>query len=186
MSSDGTFHFNLLRWLGTAPYRGVDVAEMLDVADRIAAGDFESWHDEFLALAQQVEAEGSATRRASPITVRDRAFRAASYYRAADFFLHGTPSDPRIASTWVSATAQFNQAIAQLTPAGERLTIQADGFTIPAIFYRAGADRLPRPTILMFNGFDGSQEEMLHISGFAALERGFNVLTFEGPGQPTQ
>jgi dienelactone hydrolase len=185
LSSDGTFHFNLLRWLGTAPYRGVDVAEMLDVADRIVAGDFESWHDEFLALAQQVEAESSGTPGASPITVRDRAFRAASYYRAADFFLHGTPSDPRIASTWMSATAQFNQAIAQLTPAGERLTIQADGFTIPAIFYRAGADGLPRPTILMFNGFDGSQEEMLHISGLAALERGFNVLTFEGPGQPT-
>ncbi len=37
----------------------------------------------------------------------------------------------------------------------------------------------------MFNGFDGSQEEMLHVSGFAALERGFHVLTFEGPGQPT-
>jgi alpha-beta hydrolase superfamily lysophospholipase len=185
LSSDGSFHFNLLRWLGTAPYRGVDVAEMLDVADRIVAGDFESWHDEFLALAQQVEAESSATHSASPITVRDGAFRAASYYRAADFFLHGTPSDPRIASTWMSATAQFNKAIAQLTPAGERLTIQAGGFTIPAIFYRAAADRLPRATILMFNGFDGSQEEMLHISGFAALERGFNVLTFEGPGQPT-
>jgi dienelactone hydrolase len=185
LSSDGTFHFNLLRWLGTAPYHGVDVAEMLDVADRIVAGDFESWHDEFLALAQQVEAESSGLRGSSPITIRDRAFRAASYYRAADFFLHGTPSDPRIASTWASATAQFNQAIAQLTPAGERLTIQADGFTVPAIFYRAAADRRLRPTILMFNGFDGSQEEMLHISGFAALERGFNVLTFEGPGQPT-
>jgi alpha-beta hydrolase superfamily lysophospholipase len=185
LSSDGSFHFNLLRWLGTAPYRGVDVAEMLDVADRIVAGDFESWHDEFLALAQQVEAEGLGAHDASPITVCDRAFRAASYYRAADFFLHGTPSDPRIASTWTSATAQFNQAIARLTPAGERLTIQADGFTIPAIFYRAATDRLPRPTILMFNGFDGSQEEMLHISGFAALERGFNVVTFEGPGQPT-
>ncbi|HJZ77848.1 MAG TPA: alpha/beta fold hydrolase [Vicinamibacterales bacterium] len=185
LSPDGTFHFNLLRWLGTAPYRGVDVAEMLDVADRIVAGDVESWHDEFLALAQHVEAESSATHSGSPITVRDRAFRAASYYRAADFFLHGTPSDPRIASTWVSATEQFNQAIAHLTPAGERLTIQADGFTIPAIFYRAADDRLPRPTILMFNGFDGSQEEMLHISGFAALERGFNILTFEGPGQPT-
>jgi hypothetical protein len=82
--------------------------------------------------ALQVEAEGSETHRASPITARDRAFRAASYYRAADFFLHGTPSDPRIASTWVSATAQFDQAIAQLTPAGERLTIQAD---FPAIVY---------------------------------------------------
>src|SRR5262249_61353181 len=123
----------------------------------------------------------SATHSASPITVRDRAFRAASYYRAADFFLHGTPSDPRIASTWVSATEQFNQAIAHLTPAGERLTIQAAGFTIPAIFYRAADDRLPRPTILMLNGFDGCQEEMLHISCIAALARGSNILTFDAP-----
>jgi dienelactone hydrolase len=186
-SSDATpsFHFNLLRWLGIAPYHGADVAEILDVADRIIPGDFESWHREFFALAQHVEHQGWDQARSSPVTVRDRAFRAASYYRAADFFLHGTPGAPRITSTWGLATDQFNQAIARLTPAGERLTIAADGFTVPAIFYRAASDAFARPTILMFNGFDGSQEEMLHICGFAALERGFNVLTFEGPGQPT-
>jgi hypothetical protein len=75
LSSDGSFHFNVLRWLGTAPYRGVDVAEMMDVADRIVAGDFESWHDEFLALAQQVEAESSGTPGASPIPEAEDAFR---------------------------------------------------------------------------------------------------------------
>ncbi|MEI9995026.1 MAG: alpha/beta fold hydrolase [Rhizomicrobium sp.] len=37
----------------------------------------------------------------------------------------------------------------------------------------------------MCNGYDGSQEEMLHVSGLAALARGFNVVAFEGPGQPT-
>jgi dienelactone hydrolase len=36
----------------------------------------------------------------------------------------------------------------------------------------------------MCNGYDGSQEEMLHISGLAACVRGFNVVTFEGPGHP--
>jgi hypothetical protein len=84
--------------------------------------DFESWHREFLALAEHVEREGWDRVQSSPITVRDRAFRAASYYRAADFLLHGDPADPRITSTWASATEQFNQAIARLTPAGERLT----------------------------------------------------------------
>jgi dienelactone hydrolase len=186
LSSDRTFAFNLLRWLGTSPYHGADVAEILNVADRIIPGDFESWHREFLALAQQVDNEGwDRQQRTSPITLRDRTFRAASYYRAADFFLHGNPNDPRITSVWALATERFNQAIDQLNPSGERLTIQADRFTIPAIFYRAGPEAIPRPTLLMFNGFDGSQEEMLHVCGFAALERGFNVLTFEGPGQPT-
>jgi dienelactone hydrolase len=87
--------------------------------------------------------------------------------------------------TWAAATDQFDRAISLMTPAGERVAIEADGFTIPAIFFRAGRDSTPLPTALMFNGFDGSQEEMLHLCGIAALERGFNVLTFEGPGQPT-
>jgi dienelactone hydrolase len=185
LSSDRTFAFNLLRWHGLAPYRGTDVAEMHDVAGRIVPGDFESWHREFAALAQHVEQEGGGSPRSNPITLRDRAFRAASYHRAADFFLHGTPSDPRIMRTWAAATDQFDRAISLMTPAGERVAIEADGFTIPAIFFRAGRDSTPLPTVLMFNGFDGSQEEMLHLCGIAALERGFNVLTFEGPGQPT-
>lgn len=111
LSSDRTFAFNLLRWHGLAPYRRTDVAELHDVADRIVPGDFESWHREFIALAQHVEHEGWGGFQSSPATLRDRAFRAASYYRAADFFLHGTPNDPRIMRTWVSATEQFDRAI---------------------------------------------------------------------------
>lgn len=53
LSTDKSFHFNLLRWLGLAPYHGTDVAEMLDVASKISPGDFESWHNEFFALAQK-------------------------------------------------------------------------------------------------------------------------------------
>jgi alpha-beta hydrolase superfamily lysophospholipase len=185
LSADPSFNFNLLRWMGTAPYHGADIAEILDLAGRLTAGDYESWYSEFVSLADRVADEGWQDRPASATTRRDRAFRAASYYRAADFYLHGNPGDPRIKSTWANATEQFDRAIAQLVPAGERVTIPADGFGIPAILYRASDDRAPRPTILMFNGFDGSQEEMLHASGLAALERGFHVVTFEGPGQPT-
>lgn len=185
LSADPSFDFNLLRLIGTAPYHGADVAEVLDLAGRLTAGDFESWYSEWSSLAERVAHEGWQDRPASPVTRRDRAFRAAAYYRAADFYLHGNPADPRIKITWAEARDQFDRAMAELTPAGERVTIAADGFGIPAIFYRASRDSTPRPTVLMFNGFDGSQEEMLHVSGFAALERGFHALTFEGPGQPT-
>jgi alpha-beta hydrolase superfamily lysophospholipase len=36
----------------------------------------------------------------------------------------------------------------------------------------------------MGSGFDGGQEELLHIYGFAALQRGYNLITHEGPGHP--
>jgi pimeloyl-ACP methyl ester carboxylesterase len=184
LSADSSFNFNLLRWMGTAPYHGADVAEVLDLARRLTAGDFEDWYTEFASLAERVAEEGWHDRPESAVTRRDRAFRSAAYFRAADFYLHGNREDPRIKSTWANATEQFDRAIAELVPAGERVIIGADGFGVPAILYRA-SEGGARPTVLMFNGFDGSQEEMLHICGFAALERGFNVVTFEGPGQPT-
>lgn len=35
LSPDPSFNFNLLRWIGTAPYRGADIAEVLDLAGRL-------------------------------------------------------------------------------------------------------------------------------------------------------
>jgi hypothetical protein len=58
------------------------------------------------------------------------------------------------------------------------------GFTVPTIFYRSTVEKTaPRPMVLLGNGFNGAQEEFLHVLGLAALERGINVITYEVPGQ---
>lgn len=186
LSRDATFHVELLRVLGAARDGGSDVAEVLGIADRIEPGNFESWHSRFNELAHRVRGRAEEqTKAARDVSARNAFFRAASYFRAADFFLHGNPADPRISEIWRYATTCFDSAIKRLDVPGERLLLSADGFQVPTIFYRVATDGWARPTILLCNGFDGSQEEMLHVSGFAALARGFNVLTFEGPGQPT-
>ncbi|MGD1067650.1 MAG: prolyl oligopeptidase family serine peptidase [Vulcanimicrobiaceae bacterium] len=186
LSSDPTFHYELLRVLGTARDLGADVAEVLDVAERIIPGDFESWSAEFDTLANRVRGHGVVELgRGRSLAARNAFFRAASYFRSADFFLHGSPSDRRISSLWDAATACFDQGVSRLGVPAQRVRIAGDGFDIPAIFYRVSADWRPRPTLLLCNGFDGSQEELFHVIGRAALERGFHVVTFEGPGQPT-
>ncbi|KAH7475489.1 hypothetical protein FOMA001_g11647 [Fusarium oxysporum f. sp. matthiolae] len=80
----------------------------------------------------------------------------------------------------------FNTAIALLLVPGKRIELPfTDGkLRIPAIFYGSGKKEA-RPTIILGNGYDGGQEEMLHVMGKAILERGMNVITYEGPGQPT-
>jgi alpha-beta hydrolase superfamily lysophospholipase len=184
LSPDPVFHFELLRVLGLARELGADIGEVLDVAGKIAPGDFESWAGGFAALAEHVAARAKTYAAAGRrVSARDAFFRAATYFRAADFYLHGNPADPRISEFWRKATECFDAANARLDRPGERLLVEADGFSIPAIFYRAGEGS--RATLLMCSGFDGSQEELLHMFGFSALARGFNVLTFEGPGQPT-
>jgi len=186
LHTDPTFHFEILRGLGYARYSGSDVAEILTASPKIKPGDFESWHDVFFELAKNVESNARDVDPLKyPVTVRDSMFRAASYYRSADFYLHGNKTDPRIKSLWDLQTACFDKAIKLLPIPGERITVQTPhGFTVPTIFYRSTLDtKTPRPTLLLGSGFDGSQEELLHVLGLAALERDINVITYEGPGQ---
>lgn len=192
LSTDHSFHFELLRTLGVAPYHGSDVGEVLAAASRITPGDFESFSSVFFDLATRVYSQAEKIDSAKyKVSARDAYFRAATYYRAADFYIHGKAGEEdvrrRMDELWTSQARAFDRAIALLPIPGERITLQAEGFQVPAIFYRSHVEGAsgPRPTVLMCNGYDGSQEEMLHSCGFAALERGYNVMTFEGPGQPT-
>jgi dipeptidyl aminopeptidase/acylaminoacyl peptidase len=57
------------------------------------------------------------------------------------------------------------------------------GVTIPGYFVRAGASGERRPPVVINNGSD-AQFVDLHAYGVAAaLERGYNAVVFEGPGQ---
>ncbi|RFU35780.1 hypothetical protein B7463_g569, partial [Scytalidium lignicola] len=187
LSTNESFHFELLRTISHARYFGADINEVLQAAGQIEAGNFESYYTEFNNLANRVNSQADQIDRTKyPVSAKDAYFRASNYYRAADFFLHGNAEDPRINDLWKKQTIAFDNAIALMTIPGKRVTLKGESFDIPAIFYTADGDHSnPKPTVIMGNGYDGSQEEMLHSCGFAALERGYNVITYEGPGQPS-
>ncbi len=190
LNPDSTFAFEILRVLGHARYGGSDVAEVLTAANTIVPGNFSSFSSAFHSLANRVRARADGVdAKKYPISVRDDLFAASNYYRAADFYIHGDWEDPAIKELWVQQTACFDKALALLPVPGRRVTLKGDGFDIPAIFYAVdppnSRGHTKRPTLIVGNGYDGSQEEMLHVTGLAALERGWNVITYEGPGQPT-
>ncbi|MGY2060269.1 alpha/beta hydrolase family protein, partial [Nocardia gipuzkoensis] len=179
------FWYETLRSLGHIAYGGADFGEVAVTSERIVAGDYDSWHDEWLRTANRVAARAEASLRAGHrISARDGYLRASNYYRSAEFFLHGNASDPRILHAYDRQVECFHRAAALFTPAIEPVRIPYEDTTLPGYFYRADASGAPRPTLLMFNGFDGSAEEMHFAGAAAAVERGYNVLTFDGPGQP--
>jgi hypothetical protein len=183
LSPDECYNFELLRLLAHSSYGGVDVGEVLSAAAEIEPGDFESWYQAFYRRAERVLA--ASVRFHNPVSVRDANFRAATYFRAADFFLHGNWEDPRIMDLWEKQTACFDKAMSLLDVPGYRESLPAGGFEIPIIFFPASRDKSARrPTVILGNGFDGSMEEMYHLHGAAALERGYNVVCYDGPGQP--
>ncbi|KAH6884593.1 Alpha/Beta hydrolase protein [Thelonectria olida] len=186
LHQDASLNFEILRNLAVARYGGSDVNELLQVAGRVDSKNLETFYDAFVSLAERVDSQGQAIDSARhPVSARDAFFRAATYYRAADFYLHGNPSDPRINTLWEKQQVAFDKALALMDIPGQRVTLKADGFEVPAIYYAASKDSsVPRPTVIAGSGYDGGQEELLHNVGFAALERGYNFITYEGPGQP--
>ncbi|KAL8727356.1 MAG: hypothetical protein Q9166_006124 [cf. Caloplaca sp. 2 TL-2023] len=70
---------------------------------------------------------------------------------------------------------------------GQRLQVPADNFTVEAIWYPFAASndsiKAERPTIILGNCYDGAQEDLYHTFVVPSLARGWNALTYEGPGQ---
>jgi pimeloyl-ACP methyl ester carboxylesterase len=67
------------------------------------------------------------------------------------------------------------------SPPIEVLDIPFGDAHLPGYFLSAGSGRLP--TLIVINGGDSTNEEMVHFYGFAAQSRGWNCCIFEGPGQ---
>src|SRR5208283_4651497 len=95
--NDAQFNFQTLRLLGGAAIGDAEPGEVLSTAYRIREGDFENWTAEWLKTAQRVEDIAERCRESGHrVSAREADFRASNYYRTAEFYLHGDPSDPRI------------------------------------------------------------------------------------------
>ena len=176
---DQQFWFETLRNLGLAVYGGSDVGEVIATASRVTSGDYDSWHDAWISTAQRLETEARASR---PVSARDGLLRASTYYRAAEFFLHGHPDDPRIDHAYERGVACFRDAVARI-PGITSVQIPYEGTVLQGYFYRAAGEG-PKPTLVMHSGFDGAAEELHFFGATGGQERGYHVLTFDGPGQP--
>ncbi|KAH8681941.1 Alpha/Beta hydrolase protein [Xylariales sp. PMI_506] len=193
LSTDAEFAFILEEYLALSNGGGANTGEILRAASQIVPGDFESWYSEFKFLADSLHAKATAINSSRfPVSAREAYFRSASYYRAADFFLHGNQSDPRITTLWDSALADFDAATSLLPIPATRYNLTADGFEVPIIFFPAqkcsgsGHNTTTKiPTVIVGTGYDGSQEALYHSLGRSILDRGWNYVSYEGPGQPT-
>ncbi|WUD77387.1 alpha/beta fold hydrolase [Streptomyces sp. NBC_00510] len=183
-AQDENFWFETLRSLGHIAYGGADFGEVEATAERISPGNYDSWFDEWFGTAERIsDFADEARSRGHENTARDSYLRASNYYRTAEFFLHGNPLDPRILATYDKAVGAFQKFVELSGTSVERVAVPFEDATLHGYFYPSP---LPgeQPVVVMHNGFDGTAEEMHFFGAVAAQERGYNALTFDGPGQP--
>ena len=182
---DEQFWYETLRSFSHIAYGGADFGEVAAITGRITEGDYDSWYDAWLAAAERLAAEaGDALRAGHRASARDGLLRASDYYRSAEFFLHGHPGDPRHYHAYARSVGCFRAAAELFTPPVQPVSIPYEDTTLPGYLYRVDDSGVARPTLIMHHGFDGPAEELHFQGAAAAVERGYTVLTFDGPGHP--
>jgi dienelactone hydrolase len=174
----------ILRTLGSAGAGGADIGECLTTAARLRGTDLDSWYDEWSRTASVVLAEGE--RQADTghtVSARLAFFPASSYFRTAGVMLMGAPLDPRLVESNRRQTHAFRRRAALLEHPPDVIATPFEDTSLPGYFFRPNDDPRPRPTVILTGGYDGTAEELYFLTGAAALERGYNVVAFDGPGQ---
>lgn len=181
---DAQFWYETRRAFGAASYGASEFGEVLITAGRIKSGDFDSWYEEWNRIAEKVGREAAdQLARGHRISARDSFLRAATYYCASEFFLHGNPRDPRITSAYRKSVECYEACAKLFDQPIEPVEIPYENTTLPGYFHRVDRSDRKRPLLMIHSGFDGGSAQEVHDGARAAVERGYNVLAFDGPGQ---
>ena len=155
-------NFQMNRWIN---YLGSDALDdMREVAPKLK--DYQSYVQAFLALGDKALQQG-------------RKLHAAYYYRSAEFFMWS--DDPQKMPT----RNRFLQLALEWWEIkdSDRFSIsyQQDSRKVSLPAYRFTPDQ-PKGTIVIFGGSDSCIEEFFPVL-MVLVERGYDIVVFEGPGQ---
>jgi len=175
--------YQFRRGLGETQEGGGAVSEVFQAASRMIPGDLESWHTEWMRVADDNWSRGLDEEKAGHIRSAMNCFlRAADYYRQAEFHLE--PNDPRRLPTFEKMEACSRKFFARLNPPGEAVDIPYEpGKPICGYFIRAPFPGDQLPVLICMGGLDSIKDEMWFMQAHGCLQRGISVLMIDGPGQ---
>lgn len=159
---------------------------MLSTAGRIKDGDADGWVREWCAAAERLEADAQrAEGDGQLVSARNAYLRAANYFSTGLYLITHSSAPERQLDIWTRHRACWDKFVDLAPVPGERLQIPYEGTTLPGYFFRVqGAEPGERrPLVVLNNGSDGATSHIGLFGGWAALERGYHAMTFDGPGQ---
>ena len=166
------------------PFGAAAMGEIDQVGQRLREriGDNEAWCEEWAAMGGKMEARARAQAALGhELTAGTYFLHAATYFGYGERYLH---MGERKLQVYGSCLSNFAEGMKRRHPRAERVSIPYEGTTLPAWFMPAeGTAGKPAPTVVFFNGLDGTKEVGILYGGVALAERGINTLAIDGPGQ---
>ncbi|MGY1753463.1 alpha/beta hydrolase family protein [Blastococcus sp. SYSU D01042] len=182
---DADFQFGVENVLGSTYWRAADVGEVLTTIDRIPNRSAPAWVEQWTVTAERLASEARDAEAAGHLrTAAARWLRASSYFSEASDKADATGGFTEL---WERHRDAWDRFVDLTTAAGdvaiERLEITYEDTTLPGYFFRSPRATGARRTLVYTNGSDGSVTGAWSRGVAEALARGWNAMTYDGPGQ---
>jgi Prolyl oligopeptidase family len=179
-----TFEMIFLTSLGRAYHSGGNVGKVLYLSRQVEDGDFEGAYlafkeagDEARALAEESASHGHRE------SARQAYLWAQNFYDSSTYFVDGSKDANRFLPTWELLYDCWLKSLPFFDPPIEPVSIPYEQTQLHGFFFRGKSTARQRPLLILVNGSDGSLLDMWLWGGAGALARGYDCLTFDGPGQ---
>jgi hypothetical protein len=179
-----TFEMIFLTSLGRAYHSGGNVGKVLYLTRQVGDGDFESAYlafkqagDEARVLAEESASHGHRE------SARQAYLWAQNFYDSSTYFVDGSKDATRFLPTWELLYDCWLKSLPFFDPPIEPVSIPYEQTQLHGFFFRGRSTAPQRPLLILVNGSDGSLLDMWLWGGAGALARGYDCLTFDGPGQ---
>jgi pimeloyl-ACP methyl ester carboxylesterase len=181
---DPGFNFNALLALGGSGQGSAEVGEVLTAVNAInrAGLSAQTYVETFGKLADRLSKAPEGDKPGSG-TTRFRALRASQYYSQALFFVLGSDDPGNEEQLYKSTRGAWDTFCKLSDPAPVTANVPYGNTPLPVWFFRPDDSAERRPTVILTNGSDGQNVDMWTYGVSAALERGWNALVYDGPGQ---
>lgn len=185
--TDATFDFEFRDALGATAYGVGDPGMWLATAREIVDGDRQSWFDAWTARADQLSGLGDDAAAQGDSRGASWAYLSASAaYSKAMGAIDGLPTDEGDAvllPTFRNSRRCWDAMIDASGGRFVRVVVPYEDTTMPGYLLRPDASGARRPTFVMTNGSDGPLASLWATGAAEALDRGWNALVYDGPGQ---
>jgi pimeloyl-ACP methyl ester carboxylesterase len=191
--ANDVFNGEALFALGAASSGTGEIGEVLRMAQVINArtgnlenpeqADFDAYVDTFGAYGSALARRARRSGNAHPVSARQQNLRAAMYAAQQLFFVLGTSEPDREERLFESAQRRWLAAVRLIDPPVQEFAVNTAFGRVPCYFFPSPAGQGARPTVIISEGSDGQNVETMQFGATAALDRGYNVVLFEGPGQ---
>ncbi|MEJ2865615.1 alpha/beta hydrolase family protein [Actinomycetospora flava] len=184
--TDHAFDFSARTALGHTGLGVGDVGMAVGAIDETTDGDAMSWYTAWHGRAERLRRDADAARAAGRLGTAAFLYLGASGFHDESLaFVDGMEDTSLLLPTFRAHRAAWDAFVACSDGRHLPIDLAYEGVAMPGYLFRPDASGTPRPTLVVTNGSDGALSGLWATAIRPALDRDWNAVVFDGPGQQT-